>query len=230
MTPKVEQLFLWAGGAAFVGSLALSAAVYLMRWSAGGALAANWPRAVIVNALLFFAFAAHHSLFARDAVKQGMARLIAARLNRSVYVWVASGLLVSLMTLWNQLGGSLYRTPAPFAYAHAAVQVAGVWLIARAVSAIDGLELAGIRRTESAGPLVARGPYRLVRHPLYLGWVLIVWGPAHMTGDRLLFAILTTAYLVVAVPWEERSLERTFGSEYARYRAAVRWRIVPGLY
>jgi protein-S-isoprenylcysteine O-methyltransferase Ste14 len=226
----MEPLFLWAGGAAFVGSLALSAYVYLMRWSGGGELAADWPRAVLVNAVLFAAFAAHHSLFARDAVKARMARFVAPRLNRSVYVWVASGLLVGLVTLWNRLGGSMYHTTGPMAFAHLAIQVAGLWLIVRAVAAIDGLELAGIRRTEAQGPLVARGPYRLVRHPLYLGWVLIVFGPANMTGDRLLFAVLTTAYLAIAVPWEERSLERAFGGEYARYRAAVRWRIVPGVY
>jgi protein-S-isoprenylcysteine O-methyltransferase Ste14 len=78
--------------------------------------------------------------------------------------------------------------------------------------------------------LQVRGPYHLVRHPLYLGWVLIVFGASRMTGDRLLFAAATTAYLMIAVPWEERSLEAEFGAEYVRYRQRVRWRIVPYIY
>jgi protein-S-isoprenylcysteine O-methyltransferase Ste14 len=72
--------------------------------------------------------------------------------------------------------------------------------------------------------------YGLVRHPLYLGWTMCVFGAAHMTGDRLGFAIITTAYLVVAVPWEERSLRRSFGEDYDRYVRTVRWRIVPFIY
>ena len=74
------------------------------------------------------------------------------------------------------------------------------------------------------------GPYRWVRHPLYLGWVLMVFGAAHMTGDRLAFAAITTAYLVVAIPWEERSLRQSFGDEYARYMRDVRWRMIPFIY
>jgi protein-S-isoprenylcysteine O-methyltransferase Ste14 len=97
------------------------------------------------------------------------------------------------------------------------------------VRAIDPLELAGIRRPGTAGPsaLQITGPYRLVRHPLYLGWMLIVFGAAHMTGDRLAFASITSLYLVIAIPWEERSLERAFGDAYRRYQVDVRWRAIP---
>ena len=80
------------------------------------------------------------------------------------------------------------------------------------------------------GELQTGGVYGLVRHPLYFGWVLIVFGAAHMTGDRLTFAVLTTAYLVMAMPWEERSLEREFGASYRRYKEKVRWKILPYLY
>ncbi len=78
--------------------------------------------------------------------------------------------------------------------------------------------------------LVERGPYRWVRHPLYLGWALAVFGAAHMTGSRLLFAAISTAYLVLAVPFEERSLLRAFGDAYAQYQRAVPWRILPFVY
>ncbi len=74
------------------------------------------------------------------------------------------------------------------------------------------------------------GPYRWVRHPLYLGWLLATFGPAHMTGDRLVFAGISLFYLVIAVPFEERSLIGSFGEPYVRYRELVRWRIVPYVY
>ncbi len=105
---------------------------------------------------------------------------------------------------------------------------------------IDPLELAGIRTPDEdagAGTTPARpsalqiaGPYRLVRHPLYLGWILVVFGAAHMTGDRLAFAVISSFYLLVAVPWEERSLRQSFGEDYDRYKRLVRWRVVPYLY
>ena len=117
------------------------------------------------------------------------------------------------------------------AWAFAAVQLCGLWLIAAAVRGLDPLELAGIRPlSREVGALKVTGPYGIVRHPLYFGWVLMVFGAAHMTGDRLAFAVMTTIYLVVAVPWEEQALVRAFGDGYARYRRTVRWRIVPFIY
>ena len=110
------------------------------------------------------------------------------------------------------------------------MQLAGLWITARAAARIDPLELAGIHPAPRSGGLQTGGPYRWVRHPLYFGWALMVFGAAHMTGDRLAFASLTTIYLVVAIPWEERSLRRSFGDEYARYMRAVRWRMIPFIY
>src|SRR5439155_1639909 len=101
--------------------------------------------------------------------------------------------------------------------AHAAVQLAGLWLIARSVAHIDPLELAGIRASRGSSSLQIGGPYRLVRHPLYLGWMIAVFGTAHMTGDRLAFAAISSLYLVIAVPWEERSLMQSFGNDYRYY-------------
>jgi protein-S-isoprenylcysteine O-methyltransferase Ste14 len=100
----------------------------------------------------------------------------------------------------------------------------------QSVRAIDALELAGIRSQSEAAGLQVVGPYRLVRHPLYLGWILVVFGAALMTGDRLTFAAITTLYLVMAIPWEERSLRTAFGSDYDRYMRLVRWRMIPFIY
>jgi protein-S-isoprenylcysteine O-methyltransferase Ste14 len=228
--PAIERLFVWLGGAAFVGSLAVSAYTYAVEWSeAGAAPRASWP-AIAINSALFAGFAAHHSLFARDAVKTWLARHVPERLLRSVYVWIASLLWLLVVMWWRPVGGVLFQHTGVAAAAHAAVQLAGLWLIARAAGAIAPLELAGIRPPDASGGLQVRGPYRIVRHPLYLGWILVVFGAARMTGDRLTFAIVTSIYLAIAVPWEERSLERAFGEAYRRYKQQVRWRLVPYLY
>jgi protein-S-isoprenylcysteine O-methyltransferase Ste14 len=185
---------------------------------------------VAIDALLVTIFALHHSLFARERVKEHLGRFIPASLIRSAYVWTASLLFVAVCASWVRVGGDVYHARGWRAVPFVLVQLYGIWLIAQAAGGIDPLELAGIRRERARGPLVVRGAYAFVRHPLYFGWVLAVFGAPHMTGDRLAFAVITTLYLVVAIPWEERSLMRSFGEDYARYRRSVRWRIVPFIY
>jgi len=147
-----------------------------------------------------------------------------------VYVWTASVLLAAVCAAWRPVGGDVYTHTGVAAAVHAALQIAGLLFIVQAVVRIDALELAGIRGATTRAGLQVDGVYRVVRHPVYLGWVLIVFGAAHLTGDRLTFAIVTTLYLVVAVPWEERALLQSFGGAYAAYQRQVRWRIVPYVY
>jgi protein-S-isoprenylcysteine O-methyltransferase Ste14 len=225
-----DRAFVWLGGAAFVLSLAACAYAFAATWGQRLPFAPDWPAAVAVNVALLVVFAAHHSVFARDRAKAALARIVPERLLRSVYVWIASLLLIAVVVLWRPVGGELYRASGWIGWLLRAVQLAGLLLIVSSVRAIDALELAGIHRQSARQGLQVIGPYRLVRHPLYLGWVLIVFGHAHMTGDRLVFAILTSLYLVIAIPWEERSLQTTFGEEYRRYALRVRWRIIPYVY
>lgn len=223
-----ERAFVWTGGALFAGSLAATAWLYGRRFAMTRTPGGWWP--VVIDAALITGFAAHHSVFARQSVKHAIARTIPDRLLRAVYVWTASLLLMGVCVAWRTVGGDIYRVEGTAAWVFAAVQTSGLWMIVLAVKAIRTLELAGIRPPNTADELQVRGPYAYVRHPLYLGWILIVFAPAHMTGDRLVFAALTTIYLIVAIPWEERSLEQAFGQSYARYRKVVRWRILPYLY
>jgi protein-S-isoprenylcysteine O-methyltransferase Ste14 len=146
-----------------------------------------------------------------------------------VYVSVASLLLALVCLVWQPIGGTLYAATGAVRMLLLGVQLAGLWLTVWSVRAIDLLALAGLRPA-TVSPLVIRGPYRYVRHPLYLGWVLLVFGTPHMTGDRLAFAALTGLYLVIAIPWEERDLTNTFGPAYDRYKREVRWRLFGGLY
>jgi len=149
---------------------------------------------------------------------------------RSVYVWTASLLLIVTCVFWQPIGGDLYQAQGVRAALHVIVQLLGLWLIARSVATIDPLDLAGIQPRQQAERLQIVGPYRLVRHPLYFGWVLVVFGASHMTRDRLAFAVLTTLYLAIAIRWEERSLTAAFGEDYERYQQQVRWKLVPYLY
>jgi protein-S-isoprenylcysteine O-methyltransferase Ste14 len=227
----MERVFVWAGGGAFVGSLALTLWLYAVRFADARAASGSKATAIVLDTLLFGLFALHHSLFAREWAKHLVARVVPDRLIRSVYVWVASLCLAAMCFAWVPVGGEFYRLTGWVSWLCAGVQLLGVWMTYYAVSAINALDLAGIRSGKPEPvSLQVRGVYGVVRHPVYTGWVLMVFGTAHMTGDRLLFAVITSAYLVLAVPWEERSLVREFGPGYRNYQARVRWRIVPFIY
>ncbi len=185
-----------------------------------------WP-AVVLDALLFIAFAVHHSVLARQFARRRVERLIPPHLVRSSYVWVASLLLLAVCMAWRPVGHTLYHATGVAAFGLGLLQLAGVVLGASAVRRISVRELGGLEGAHPTGMLEVTGPFRLVRHPLYLGVITLLFGSAHMTGDRLLFAGLATLYIVVAMPFEEAGLEAQFGARYVEYRTAVRWRLIP---
>jgi methanethiol S-methyltransferase len=228
---RLTRFVLWIGGALFVTSLTVCLWWYLFELGQTRPWLGWTP--IATDAILVTVFALHHSVFAREPVKRLVLRAIPEELLRSVYVWIASLLLVGVCLAWQFVGGDLYHAFGARAIVHAAVQLAGVVVIVQSVRAIDPLELAGIRpsaRVPGGGGLQVTGMYGIVRHPLYFGWVLAAFGAAHMTGDRLTFATLTTLYLALAVPWEERSLVQSFGESYRRYQQQVRWRMIPFIY
>jgi protein-S-isoprenylcysteine O-methyltransferase Ste14 len=98
---------------------------------------------------------------------------------------------------------------------------------------IDPLELAGIRQATgqvAAASLKIVGPFRVVRHPIYLGWMLLVFATPTMTAGRLVFAVISSLYLILAIPWEESSLVVGHGDRYREYQRQVRWRVLPGVW
>ena len=228
---KFEHVFVWCGGAMFVLSLGACAYAFAVVWTSPAAAAGgSRVSAVTINAVLFAVFALHHSLFARESIKTRMARVVPDRLLRSCYVWAASVLLLGVLALWQRVGGDVYHVVGWPAFLLAAVQISGIVVIAQSVRRISALELAGIRPAAPSDALQVGGPYRWVRHPIYSGWLLVLFAAPHMTADRLAFAAISSVYLLVAIPWEERSLLRAFGEPYARYQRAVRWRVVPYVY
>lgn len=229
-------VYAWGAGAAFFTSLAFFVYTYAVAWAPPLGQAGAGPRAgaVVYNTLLFGLFALHHSVFARTGAKRWLTRHVRPAFERATFVWVASVLLALVCAAWRPVGGSLYHHGGAVRWAHFAIVALGVVLTAAGARRLRPLELAGIEqarhRPGRREELVLAWPYNLVRHPIYLGWVLFVFGVPHMTMDRFLLAVLSTTYLVAAVPLEERQLERVFGDAYRYYRARVRWRIVPGVY
>src|SRR6185295_16313865 len=131
---STDRVFVWSGGIVFVGSLALCAYSYVVRWAV--------PHEVDVaasgfDAFIFTIFALHHSLFARTRAKDWLARLVPDRLLRSVYVWIASLLLVAVCVLWKPIGGIVYHHTGWIAVGHVVVQVLGVLIVAQSVRTID---------------------------------------------------------------------------------------------
>ena len=240
MTAERNRLlvgFAWLGGLLFAVSLVVLLYSYFVTFGRPGSEGQPW-QAVVINLGLFSLFAAHHSTFARQAVKALVARRISPAIERPVYVWIASVLLIIVCVLWQPVDGELYRVEWPLAIIGYAIQIIGVTITARGSSAIDVLDLAGIRRAlnDAHGrvstnvPLQTTGVYGFVRHPLYFAWLLFVFGSPHMTFTRLAFAVVSSAYLALAIPLEERALINTFGDEYRAYRRKVKWRMLPGVY
>jgi protein-S-isoprenylcysteine O-methyltransferase Ste14 len=216
------------GGALFVASLGLCAWSYAFELGRSRRFGGWEP--IAIDVALITLFALHHSLCARTRVKDLLARAVPADLLRSVYVWIASALFILVCLAWRPVGGEIYAATGVLAIALGAVQIVGLLITAHGAARIDPLELAGIHPAVRTQGLQVTGPFRLVRHPLYLGWWLMVFGAAHMTGDRLVFATITTGYLIVAIPWEERSLRQSFGNAYDRYTRDVKWRMIPFIY
>jgi len=230
----VASLLAWAGGAIFVVSLALGAWFFVVPLGrvvehGGGPLDAAW------NAALFSIFALHHSVFARFGLRARITRTLGPGYERPIYVWVASLLFIGVVIGWRPIAGIAWAWPPAWHPWTWALPVAGLVLTGLGARAVDVFDLAGIEVTghphETDGfRLVQTGPYRIVRHPIYLGWLLIVWGAPVMTTGRLVFAAVSTAYLVVAVPFEERSLVTLYGEAYRAYQRKVRWRMLPGVF
>jgi protein-S-isoprenylcysteine O-methyltransferase Ste14 len=225
------------GALLFVASLALGGKAYVQRYDAVAPTDTTpWP-ALAWNVLLFSTFALHHSVLARTPFKRWLHERVGRQAERSLYVIVASLLFLACTLGWAALPGTWYSLAGPWWWVGIGAQVAGLVVTLIAARTLNLKELMGLEtpRETAAGPdeppaLETRGMYRLVRHPIYFGWVLFVGGAPLMTSTRLLFAVVSVAYLVIAIPLEERSLTESFGEPYRAYQRQVRWRLLPGVY
>lgn len=185
---------------------------------------------LLVDLILLGLFAVQHSGMARLGFKKRWTKIVPVAVERSTYVLAASFMLALVMWAWSPLTGEVWSVHdaalADFLWALSAMGWAMVLL---ATFLIDHFHLFGLSQVWSyAQGRAAENPhfktplfYRRVRHPLYLGFIIAFWAAPHMSVGRLLFAVLTTAYMVVAIQLEERDLVRFHGADYQAYRQRV---------
>ena len=214
-------VFAWM--ALFVGDLLLE------RTIDSPAAGFSWG-AALANLGLIALFSVPHSVMARPGFKAWWTRIVPAELERSTYVLVACVLMAALLLLWQPLGPTVWDVRAPAARAALWALFGAGWLMIPLVSlAINHFDLFGSRQAWLAFrgrpyehlPFKTPGPYRFVRHPLYVGWTIAFWATPTMSVGHLLFASALTAYMLLAIPHEERDLVALFGGKYENYRRAV---------
>ncbi|WP_291611719.1 methanethiol S-methyltransferase [Bradyrhizobium sp.] len=201
-------------------------------------VAASPLRALVVNLALMSLFAVQHSGMARQGFKRLFANFASPALERSTYVLLASLSLVLLFWQWQPITAVVWQIETPaLAYAAVAVHFLGWLVVLYSTFLISHFELFGLTQvvTHFAGRLAepmkfkTPGLYRLIRHPIYLGFIIAFWSAPVMTVGHLLFAAVTTAYIFVGIWLEERDLVAQFGEEYRRYRQKVAM-MLPGLF
>ncbi len=193
--------------------------------------------ALLVDGGLLTLFALQHSIMARPAFKRRWTRFVPEVAERSTYVLFSSLALIALFAFWQPLGGAVWQVGNTAGVAILYGLFACGWvLVLVATFLINHFDLFGLRQVwlyfqgRDYTPLRfgTPGPYRFIRHPLYVGWFMAFWATPAMTAGHLFFALVTTAYILMAIRLEERDLLTAFGEDYAEYRRQVPM-LIPGL-
>lgn len=190
---------------------------------------ANLNATIVVDLLLLGLFAIQHSIMARPAFKQWWVKFFPVACQRSTYVLLSSLILLLLFWQWRPIPIPVWRVDGIAAWLLIGIYWLGWLIVFASTFMIDHFDLFGLsqaffalRKAEAPGqsfktPLL----YRIVRHPLMLGFLLTFWATPEMTVGHLLFAIMTTAYILVGLQFEERDLIAEFGATYQQYRQRV---------
>lgn len=183
--------------------------------------------ALAIDLALLAAFSLQHSGMARPAFKRWWTRIVPESAERSTYVLVSSLAMVALFVYWQPIGGVIWNVaPGPAYAAVVGLYTFGWLLLLYTTFLIDHFDLFGLaqvwrrlrKQSYRAPQFRTPGLYRLVRHPLYIGWLTIFWAAPVMTVAHLAFAVMSTAYILIAIQFEEHDLTSTFGDSYAAYR------------
>jgi len=213
--------FLYAIG--FVGNL-------IVPKSIDSAPQGTLVEALAVDLLLLGLFAIQHSVMARPSFKRWWTRLVPPPVERSTYVLVSSLLLALLFWQWRSIPGAVWEVQHPMFVAALWVLFGAGWLVVLiSTFLIDHFDLFGLRQVflyatgTPYSPPPFRTPvlYRFVRHPIMLGFIIAFWATPTMTWGHFLFAVMTTAYILIGVFLEERELRSAFGDTYEAYRQQV---------
>lgn len=186
--------------------------------------------AIVIDLALLSLFAVQHSVMARPWFKRRWTRIVPEPAERSTYVLLASAALALVMWQWRPLPHPIWDIDSsPLRILLYAISLAGFGLVLVSTFAIDHFDLFGLRQVirNQRGQLPAANAFRIpllyrsVRHPLYLGFLVAFWVAPTMSVGHLLFAVVTTAYILVAIRFEEHDLIVTFGERYRSYRTRV---------
>lgn len=189
----------------------------------------SWQTALLIDLGLLALFAVQHSVMARAGFKRLITRIVPGAVERSTYVLASSVALLVLFWQWRPLGGTVWDVASDPGRALLYAGFALGWaLLLYSTFVINHFDLFGLRqvwrnllgRDQQGLRFVAPVLYRIVRHPLYVGWLLTFWSAPTMTVSHLFFAAVTTAYILIAIQFEERDLIREH-PEYREYRRSV---------
>jgi protein-S-isoprenylcysteine O-methyltransferase Ste14 len=193
--------------------------------------------ALLIDAVLLGVFAIQHSVMARPAFKRSFTRFIPESAERSTYVLMSSLALILVFCFWEPMGGVIWDVQNSVGSLLLQCGFAFGWLTVLVTTfLINHFDLFGLRQVWKyfrrqpyvALKFVTPGPYKMVRHPLYVGWLFSFWCTPHMTLAHLVFAVLTTAYILIAIRLEERDLVTIHGVDYVEYRSKTPM-LVPNL-
>jgi methanethiol S-methyltransferase len=208
---------------AFVGGFAIVPKTV----DAGGQMGDLWT-AVLVDLGLIALFGVQHTVMARQGFKRAWTRFVPEPVERSMYVLLASAALWVLFHFWRPIPIEIWRVDNQAGAALLWALFAAGWLIVLlSTFLISHFELFGLKqvwtymRAQAIAAPQFRQPffYKLVRHPLYSGFFLAFWATPVMTAGHLLFALGMSAYMLIAIRYEERDLVGLFGADYEQYRA-----------
>lgn len=185
--------------------------------------------ALVIDGALLALFALQHSIMARPWFKRAWTRIVPEPAERSTYVLVSSCALLFLFWQWRPIGGVIWRVGGVAEAVILGFYIAGLLVVLLSTFLINHFDLFGLRQVylymigRRYERLEFRTPffYRYVRHPLYVGWLLMFWSAPVMTLAHLFFAVMTTAYILVAIRFEEADLIAVHGEHYRQYRKQV---------
>lgn len=195
-------------------------------YGVGGSAATAW----LVDIGLLLLFAVQHSGMARRGFKRWLTGWFPKSIERSTYVLVSSLVLALMFWQWRPLGGTIWNVETPWAHWLLYAVFAFGWIVVlTSTFLIDHFDLFGLRqvwmrlmRQEYRPPeFKEHFFYRLIRHPLMLGFLIAFWAIPYMSLGHLLFAVATTGYIMIALQLEERDLVAYHGDDYRRYRREV---------
>jgi protein-S-isoprenylcysteine O-methyltransferase Ste14 len=183
--------------------------------------------ALLIDLGLLGLFAVQHSGMARRGFKRWITHLVPEAAERSTYVLLSSAALILLFWLWRPLPGTIWHVDAPAWRATLyTLYGVGIFIVFIATFMINHFDLFGLRqawlgRDYTHLPFSITLFYRIVRHPLMLGFVIAFWATPDMSTTHLLFALMSTGYILVALQLEERDLIAAHGDDYREYRKRV---------